>query len=947
LSPSIDLNFVRTTRTLSLASVIIAMIGSFGWLFQVQPFEFFHIEWAPIKFYSALGILLVGGSLFISSTTSHWKYLKNIMLYSTGAIAVITLVERMAGRGFTAVPFSLVGLGEKSGLIEFTEIPSPITAIVLLIISSNLLFREQAKSEVSIIACEASSLAGFLLILPTLISYFFGVKEHPLPYYAQISTTTALALGFLSAGSILSLPRQKWTQPLFSTSIVGKNFRMAYLVIAVFTIVCGWLLLQGELLNFYDSRFGVSTMVFVSGLTSCGVLWYAARKLEHSNNILEERRREAVENELRLRQLANSMPQFVWSTDANGKMDYMNDRYAQFFGCGASEITDNLWARILKPEDQEKLAEAWYSSLKTGQGFEYEFEMMNQKNKTWAYYLARAIPIKNSHGTINKWYGTTTDITETKLAQKGKFEAEVQANAALESSKIKSEFLANMSHEIRTPLNGIIGMTGLLRETPLNTEQSRILNAISRSSSTLINLINDILDLSKVEAGKMDLELITFNLEELIRNKKEIFQPLFETKNVEFKIQTELSSRSFYVGDSSRIQQILSNLLGNALKFTNAGYVHLIVEVSDDHSTNFSEVRFYIKDTGIGIPKAAQQRLFQNFSQADSSTSRKFGGTGLGLSICKQLAELMGGKISMESEAGEGSTFCFSLPLPIATDLQIKNTGASNRKDYVAGVTVEQRKAKRILVAEDNIVNQEIVVHTLINAGYKVEAVASGREAVVAMGQIPYDAILMDCQMPDMDGYEATTKIRELGFDLPIIALTANAFKEDRALCLKTGMSDYLTKPMQAPILLNVLDSWLGLGEVKISKSYFQDKNFSNAVLIDRLDSLAALDDTNNGLFLSQLLEMYEESIQKSLEGLHRSAEMNDENLSQRAHALKSSSSNIGAHRVSALLQRIEDSDFQMSELAGLFRALEVEIQFAIAEIRTYIETRRSSSAEV
>ncbi len=632
-------------------------------------------------------------------------------------------------------------------------------------------------------------------------------------------------------------------------------------------------------------------------------------------------------SEEKFRSLSESSPVGIFQMDLMGRCIYTNARWQALMGLSFAESLGEGWARSIHADDKAKVIEQWNQCMKEGKEYFQEFRIVDRQGGVrWIYCRASSIHTETSE-TLGH-VGTAEDITERKHVEE---ELRKAHDAARSATQAKSDFLANMSHEIRTPMNGVLGMTNLLLDTDLNGQQQEYAQTIHASAEALLTLVNDILDFSKIEAKKLSFEALDFDLQETVEGALELVADSAQSKGLELVNFLLPDVPKALRGDPGRLRQVITNLVSNAIKFTQKGEVVVAAALLSETETH-AELRFEIKDTGIGITQQVQQTLFQAFQQADGSTTRKYGGTGLGLAISKQLVELMNGQIGLDSTTGKGTTFWFhvrfekqqvkmdsvsqvrdlpdvhilivddndtnrkillhqarvwrmrvngaasakealeslranpqdpfhailvDLGMPDAdglalaraikadlslskiriilmaglgkmlSDDQIKAAGidacivkpirqtrlyqalsgvvpvGTGRTDpsLASHVGEFQDRKLRILLAEDNIINQKVALGQLRKMGCAADVVANGLEAVEAIKRLPYDVILMDCQMPEMDGYEATRQIRLLerqqGKRVFIIAMTAHAMQGDREKCLEAGMDDYVTKPMR------------------------------------------------------------------------------------------------------------------------------------------------------
>jgi PAS domain S-box-containing protein len=756
----------------------------------------------------------------------------------------------------------------------------------------------------------------------------------------------------------------------------------------------------------------------------------------------------ARRSERRLRIIMDQIPVTVSYIDAGMHYRYVNRAQEQWLGKGLDEIDGRAVREVVGDEVYADIEPKLRRAL-AGEEVPLERERTDRHGHM-VFHSGRHVPDVNDEGQVVGVYTVFFDITPRALAEQALLRHEQELRSAKEAaenaSRAKSEFLANMSHEIRTPMNGVLGLTELLLETPLDIQQRPFVETVRNSGEALLSIINDILDFSKIEAGKLETESLDFDLYQSVEDVVQLLAPRAHAKNLELACRIDESLPTAVRGDPYRLRQILTNLIGNALKFTEQGEVLVSLERADART-----LRFSVRDSGIGIAPTAQQRLFQPFEQADGSTTRRFGGTGLGLAISRSLVELMGGRIGVVSEPGQGSTFWFTLPLQTAAALPsvptpvvlagrrmlVVDDNATNRdivchhaeaggmacERAVDGVdalerlrealrvgrpfelavidmkmprmdgielarqlqadpelastalvlltslhsTDELARARaagigaylskpvrrqelframaqtlgdheaaaavaapqdhdracfraRVLLAEDNGVNQVVARNMLKNMGCEFEIVANGQEALAAVRRGGFDLVLMDCQMPVMDGYAATRAIRAwedslpVPTRLPVVALTANALVGDAEACLAAGMDDHLAKPYTRKQLAGVLARWLPADRVlrtsdagAVAAGAAPPPAEPEGPLLDpaALANIRSIDE--DGTVLAEVIQMYLDEAPGQLDTLRAAlAAGQAAEVSAAAHALKSASFNVGAMMLGETCRRLE-----------------------------------------
>jgi len=527
----------------------------------------------------------------------------------------------------------------------------------------------------------------------------------------------------------------------------------------------------------------------------------AIRLVGSLRDISEEKRTEQTvyQRESLIEQIFDSLPVSIHVKDGHGCYRFFSKQTEALTGVSRNKAIGRTDFEIFDTDQARKNLELDVLAREAGQ-LQMTEEKLDIEGTSHCLMTGRGpVTIHNLDQTTSTWVlGFALDISERYKMEEDLRAAKI---AAEEATKAKSEFLSVMSHEIRTPLNAVIGTSSLLLDSDLSEEQIQQMQMIKRSGEHLLYLINDILDFNKLDSGQMQLEHRAFSLTEQLDTVSSILAPEAKMKGLAYKTDFTEGLAPFIWGDEARLRQVLLNLMGNSIKFTDKGSVTLRVTAS---STQAGYSRFEIIDTGIGIEQKNIGKLFSEFMQADTSTTRKYGGTGLGLAICKKLVEAMKGQIGVTSEVGVGSCFWFEIPTPVAESKAVKE--ANLAQDF------DEQQALNILVAEDNLSNQMLIRAILTKLGHQITLANNGREAVAQLEAQMFDLILMDMQMPELDGLEATKQIREFNdsvkSSIPVIALTANALSGDKERVLEAGMNDYLTKPIDIHALKRALWKW-------------------------------------------------------------------------------------------------------------------------------------------
>ncbi len=678
--------------------------------------------------------------------------------------------------------------------------------------------------------------------------------------------------------------------------------------------------------SFIDQANIIISTAFVTAGQNQHVEQLLSNAQKHNKEMREQ------QHSLNEQKLALDAHSIVGTTDVKGNITYVNDKFVEISGYSREELIGQNHRLLNSSQHDKAFWKRMYETVSHGKVWN-DNNICNIRKDGSLYWVDTTIVPFMKEGKPQSYIAIRTDITESKEIEKELIESNLKAESAVQA---KSDFLASMSHEIRTPMNGVIGMLGLLLTTELDTKQQHQVNIAQSSAQSLLSIINDILDFSKLEAGKVELDPTVFDLNAELNNFIEAINVNIKDKDVKLLLDLKKINHSAILADMGRLKQILNNLVGNAIKFTHEGEVVLSASLYTLDQSH-GKLKISVEDSGIGIDEDKLATLFDSFTQADTSTTRKYGGTGLGLSIAKNLVEVMGGELRVSSVKDTGTTFSFEIDVKLSQDsvLGSSNIETENQKN----INLKFSTTNRILLVEDNYTNQLVAQGILEGLGLHADIAKNGQIALnILENEDAYDLICMDCQMPVLDGFETTEAIRSAQVGktnqfVPIIAMTANAMQGDKEKCLEVGMTDYISKPIDPQALKLILSKYLKVAqknEVKYTDIWDKESALSRVMGKEKI--------------LINIITAFINENQENIQNIEQALENNDlQSIQNAAHTIKGSSANISALRVNENAKEIEvlAKSSNMSGIEKLFDILKKDAYQLHDILNQYLKDRQ------
>jgi PAS domain S-box-containing protein len=842
------------------------LIALFGRAADIPLLYSLHQGWASMKPNTAAGFVAAGMALYLSSLDRRDRFRRAGAACAAFAalIGLLTLVEYAfaVDLGIGQILFAVSGGSHAARM-------SPASASCLVIYGAALLLGTSARLRLRLVS-ENLSILVLLAAYVAILGYAYDVSVlYAVGPYNSVALPTAILFVVLATGLELADAERGLMRVLTSPYAGGVAARRLLPLALLAPTAIGWLRLEGQHLGWYDTEFGVALMVVANATIFAAVILGTAGPLDNADQA--RRQEEALrKSEERYRLIADNVTDVIVQLDLDGIRRYVSPSARRALGYAPEELVGQPIFAILNPEHEARMRQV-LEAMRAGMDYATLSIKIRHKDggERWVeaqLHLVRDAITDEPRDIVV----TLRDVSSRKALEEQLSREKERAEAA---NRAKSEFLSRMSHELRTPMNGVIGFANILLGGALDPQQRRHVVMLKEAGHALLAIINDILDVAKIEAGKLELFSKPLNPAVIAERCLALVQPQAAAKGITLTCDRAPDLPAWVAGDASRLQQILLNLVGNAAKFTERGGVTVTVR----RAPGGTGIRFAVTDTGPGISADSQQLLFKEFSQVGQGAEHRYGGTGLGLAISKRLTEAMGGSIGVESTPGVGSTFWFVVDLP--------PTAAPAVVEPEPEIRSATRPA-RILVAEDVPMNQIVVGTLLRGAGHDVTFANNGAEAVRAIQDADYDLVLMDMEMPEMDGIEATRAIRALdqrGRDVPIIALSANAMSEEVERCLVAGMNGHLAKPVAPEELERTVARWMASTPAP-ARARKHEGVFEGAT-VDALEKRLGRDR------FASLVRMFRDQLDDAMRVM---ATSDHAAIAHEAHAMVSSAGNLG-----------------------------------------------------